>query len=120
MAARYLRKGLDNRNTESEEFTKTITQNLYKLRDESKRIDSELIKSIVEMCMPLRTGAKIKSVITYNFDDLIERQLEAQSIQHHSIYTDNDFIDPDELPVFHVHGFLPENTEALNHWIKAL
>lgn len=112
MAARYLRKGLDNRNKESEEFTKTITQNLYKLRDENKRIDSELIKSIVEMCMPLRTGAKIKSVITYNFDDLIERQLETQSIQHHSIYTDNDFIDPDELPVFHVHGFLPENTEA--------
>ncbi|KQC33494.1 hypothetical protein AAU57_09340 [Nonlabens sp. YIK11] len=112
MAARYLRKGLDNRNTESEQFTKTITENLYKLRDTGKAIDSELIKAIVEMCMPLRTGAKVKSVITYNFDDLIERQLESQSIQHHSIYSDNDFIDPDELPVYHVHGFLPENTDA--------
>jgi len=112
MAARYLRKGLNNRNKESEEFTKTITQNLYKLRDTSKRIDSDLIKSIVEMCMPLRTGAKIRSVITYNFDDLIERQLELQSIQHHSIYTDNDFNDPDELPIYHVHGFLPEKTDA--------
>ncbi|MBB4119639.1 hypothetical protein GGR32_001945 [Mesonia hippocampi] len=112
MAARYLRKGLDSRNTESEQFTKAITENLYKLRDTGKAIDSELIKAIVEMCMPLRTGAKVKSVITYNFDDLIERQLESQSIQHHSIYTDNDFIDPDELPVYHVHGFLPENTDA--------
>lgn len=52
MAARYLRKGLDNSREESEEFTKTITKNLYKLRNTSKRIDSKLIKSIVEMCMP--------------------------------------------------------------------
>ncbi|MGY5353533.1 SIR2 family protein [Wenyingzhuangia sp. IMCC45467] len=111
MAARYLRKGLDNSRVESEQFTKTITQNLYKLRNTSKRIDSKLIRSIAEMCMPLRTGAKVKAVVTYNFDDLIERQLETQSIQHHSIYSDNDFNDPDELPVYHVHGFLPENTD---------
>ncbi|TVR82968.1 MAG: hypothetical protein EA412_01220 [Chitinophagaceae bacterium] len=111
MAARYLRKGLDSRSTESQEFTKAITENLYKLRDYNKKVDSDLIKAIVELCMPSRTGAKVKSIITYNFDDLIERQLDAQSIQYHSIYSDNDFIDPDELPVFHVHGFLPENTE---------
>jgi hypothetical protein len=112
MAARYLRKGLDNSVTESEVFNKTITKNLYKLRDNSKKIDSELIQSIAEMCMPLRTGAKIKSVVNYNFDDLIERQLEKQSIRHHSIYSDNEFIDPDELPIYHVHGFLPEDTKA--------
>lgn len=108
MAARYLRKGLDNNGKASEEFTKTISSNLYKLRDSNRNIDSDLIKSIVELCMPLRTGAKIKSVVTYNFDDLIERQLDAQSILYHSIYTDNDYTDPDELPVYHVHGFLPE------------
>lgn len=112
MAARYLRKGLDNSETESEAFTKTITQNLYKLRDTTKKIDSDLIKAIADMCIPLRTGAKIKSVVTYNFDDLIERQLETQSIRHHSIYTDNEFTDPDELPIYHVHGFLPENTNT--------
>ncbi len=109
MAARYLRKGLDKSTTESKEFTKAITKNLYKLRNPDKNLDSNLIKAIVKMCMPKRTGAKVKSVITYNFDDLIERQLKAQSIQHHSIYIDDDFIDPDELPIYHVHGFLPED-----------
>lgn len=109
MAARYLRKGLDNRGKESEEFTKTLTENLYKLRNTKFKLDSDLIKAIAEMCMPLRTGAKVKSVITYNFDDLLERQLNIQTIRHHSIYTDDDFIDPDELPVYHVHGFLPES-----------
>lgn len=110
MAARYLRKGLDNNGKESEEFIKTLTENLYKLRNTKRKLDSPLIKAIAEMCMPLRTGAKIKSVITYNFDDLLERQLDTQSIQHHSIYSDDDFIDPDELPVFHVHGFLPQDS----------
>jgi len=111
MAARYLRKGLDNNGKKSEEFTKAISENLYKLRNTKKQRDSALIKSIVEMCMPLRTGAKVKSVITYNFDDLVEQQLTVKSIQHHSIYSDNDFIHPDELPVYHVHGFMPENSK---------
>ncbi|OUS09979.1 hypothetical protein A9Q93_13280 [Nonlabens dokdonensis] len=109
MAARYLRKGLDKSDTESKEFIKAITKNLYKLRNTKKPIDSKLIKAIVELCIPKRTGAKVKSVVTYNFDDLIERQLIKQSIQFHSIYSDDDFNDPDELPVYHVHGFLPEN-----------
>jgi hypothetical protein len=119
MAARYLRKGLDRNENENQEFNKVITENLYNLRDGRKKINSDLIKSIVNMCMPKRTGAKIKSVVTYNFDDLIERQLQTQAIQHHSIYTDNDFIDPDELPVYHVHGFLPESTENYNSLEKS-
>jgi hypothetical protein len=111
MAARYLRKGLSKELTEIKEFTKTITDNLYNLRNKDRDINSTLIVSIANLCMPRRTGAKVRSVITYNFDDLIERQLEAKSIQHHSIYTDNEAYDPDELPIYHVHGFLPENAK---------
>ena len=59
--------------------------------------------------MPRRTGAKVRSVVTYNFDDLIERQLSANNIIHRCIYTENETYDPDELPVYHVHGFLPED-----------
>lgn len=109
MSARYLRKGIDKNTTESKEFIQAITKNLYGLRNENKKLDSDLIKAIVEMCMPRRTGAKIKSVVTYNFDDLIERQLKNQSIQYNSIFADTDIIDPDELPIFHVHGFLPQS-----------
>jgi hypothetical protein len=109
MSARYLRKGLDKNTSESKEFIQAITKNLYGLRNEKRKLDSDLIRSIVEMCMPRRTGAKIKSVVTYNFDDLIERQLKSQSIQYYSIFSDTDILDPDELPIFHVHGFLPQN-----------
>jgi hypothetical protein len=63
------------------------------------------------MCQPRRTGAKVKSVVTYNFDDLLERQLKKDNILHRSIYTDTESYDPDELPVYHVHGFLPEDRD---------
>ncbi|MET7036903.1 SIR2 family protein [Elizabethkingia miricola] len=111
MAARYLRKGLAKQTSEIKDFTKAITENLYKLRDTTKKLDSDLITAISSLCMPRRTGAKVKTVITYNFDDLIERQLADKSLRHHSIYTENEAFDPDELPIYHVHGFLPEDTE---------
>ncbi len=110
MAARYLRKGLSNYKNDTNDFTNAITKNLYKLRNSSKDLDSDLIKALVALCIPRRTGAKVKSVIIYNFDDLIERELKNKSIQSHSIYTDNESYDPDELPVYHVHGFLPEDS----------
>lgn len=109
MAARYLRKGLTKNSAEIKAFSEAITKNLYKLRSSEKPLASPLIKSITAMCMPRMTGAKVKSVVTYNFDDLIERQLVAQSIMHRSIFTENESYDPDELPVYHVHGFLPKN-----------
>lgn len=109
MAARYLRKGLSKRDGEAKEFIEAVTKNLYKLRNNNFSIDSELIKSIASMCLPRRTGAKVRSVVTYNFDDLIERQLTSNAILHRCIYTDNESYDPDELPVYHVHGFLPED-----------
>lgn len=112
MAARYLRKGLSKGDGEAKEFIDAVTKNLYKLRNSKFPIDSELIKSITAMCLPRRTGAKVKSVVTYNFDDLLERQLSSNAILHRCIYTDNDSYDPDELPVYHVHGFLPEDRKS--------
>lgn len=112
MAARYLRKGLSKGDGEAKEFIEAVTKNLYKLRNNKFPIDSELIKSIASMCLPRRTGAKVKSVVTYNFDDLLERQLSNNAILYRCIYTDNESYDPDELPVYHVHGFLPEDRKA--------
>jgi len=108
MAARYLRKGLSKKGTEQKGFIEAITKNLYQLRNTERDISSALIKAIGSMCLPRRTGAKVRSVVTYNFDDLLERELSTQHIQHRCIYTDVERYDPDELPIYHVHGFLPE------------
>ena len=106
--ARYLKKTLDGKNKEAEDFANEITDNLYRLRDKTKVKNSTLVQSIVKMCMPLRTGAKVKSVITYNFADLLEQMLNQANIHNHSIYSDEVKSDPEDLPIYHVHGFLPE------------
>lgn len=115
MAARYLRKGLIRPEADTKDFLKAITKSLYGLRNTDFLISSSLIKSIVTLCMPRRTGAKVRSVITYNFDDLLERQLNERSILHKCVYTQNETYDPDELPVYHVHGFLPEYHAGYDH-----
>jgi len=108
MSARYLRKGLSNERRDINDFTKTITDNLYKLRNDNYNIDSSLLQAISNLCMPKRTGANVRSVITYNFDDLLERQLKVRTIEYHSIFSESEYYHPDELPIYHVHGFLPE------------
>jgi len=110
MAARYLRKGLSKQGNDSA-FINTITKSLYDLRDKNREVESHLFKSITNLCMPRQNGARIKTVITYNFDDLLEKNLNNKSIKHHSIYTDNETPSVDELPIYHVHGFLPEDRE---------
>lgn len=91
MAARYIRKGLSSSgDSEQSEFVETVTENLYRLRNKRNSIDSPLIRSITSLCMPGRMGAKVKSVITYNFDDLIERSLKNKSVIYRSIYEETD------------------------------
>lgn len=115
VSARYLRKGFLKSVTEDKRFRDEITKSLYALRNKNKSIDSDLIKQISLMCMPRRTGAKVQSVYTYNFDDLVERKLKELSIAHKSIYSGTGNHLPEELPVYHVHGFLPEDTDEYDN-----
>lgn len=109
MAARYLRKGLISSTNEAADFLKSLRKSLYGLRDAKLAKNSTLISAIVTLCTPRRTGAKVRSVITYNFDDLLEQQLSINSVRYKCIYTQNEGYDADDLPVYHVHGFIPED-----------
>ncbi|WP_432471805.1 SIR2 family protein [Amphritea sp. HPY] len=116
MSARYIRKGMSSSGSvEQNTFINEVTEQLYSLRDQRFSLESPLIKSIADMCMPGRTGAKVKSVITYNFDDLVERQLNNKGVVHKSIFEEVEVPSPEELPVYHVHGYLPEDRSAYNN-----
>ncbi|MCA8383849.1 SIR2 family protein [Burkholderia cenocepacia] len=107
VSARYLRKAIAVNSDEGGIFTGAIRKALYGLRKDDK--ESPLIKVLVEMCIPRRSGALVSSVITYNFDDLLERELKSKSVLYKCIYTPTEPPDVDELPVYHVHGFVPED-----------
>lgn len=71
---------------------------------------SELIKAICEF---VETD-KVESVITYNYDDLVETALEQRGIkQAFSVFSKSRNL-RNEFPVYHVHGLIPqENSDMI-------
>lgn len=108
--ARYVRRGLsENTIGQTEEFLTALTEALYRLSNPEKSAGSPLLKQLARMCVPRRTGSKIRAVTTYNFDDLLEKHLVEKQVDHKPIYHEGDVPTKDELPIYHVHGFLPRN-----------
>ena len=73
---------------------------------------SNLIKSIVNFC----NFYELTEVITYNFDDLMEKMFKKSvwSIYNNKTYTQKS----DEMNIYHVHGYLPEAASEiiLSEW----
>lgn len=68
---------------------------------------SNLISAICEMA-----SKKLESIITYNYDDLVESAIKQKGIEVASIYSKSRNL-KDELPVYHVHGLIPENNSDI-------
>jgi hypothetical protein len=73
----------------------------------SNPTSSPLIESIVRLSRPQRDGKPLDSIITFNLDCLIEENLRASSISNHPIFSESISHGSHELPVYHVHGYLP-------------
>ena len=69
------------------------------------KIQSDTIKMICEMVKRHRNT--VKSIITYNYDDLIEQQLANIDIPAASIYDTHDPVN--RFPVYHVHGIIDQS-----------
>ncbi|MEW9668815.1 SIR2 family protein [Ammoniphilus sp. 3BR4] len=68
---------------------------------------NELMDVIVELCRPQRERKSLHSIVTFNFDDVVEQNLEKNKIRYKSISKEGERYLPSELPIYHVHGFLP-------------
>jgi hypothetical protein len=103
LEARYVNSGI------GEQFEEEISKILY--RDANNDTTSDLIKAIGNLCIPPRGALGVQAIVNYNFDDLVEKQLKRLSLRHRSIYRDVDIPTKEELGIFHVHGFLPQETK---------
>lgn len=101
VVGQYLKNGL------GDDFMATIRGALY---SESLQ-PSKLLEAISDLCRPQRSRESLNSIITFNFDDLIERSLESQQIKYRSIFGEGQKSERSELPIYHVHGFLPRDGE---------
>ena len=66
---------------------------------------SQLISSISKLIL----NCSIESVITYNYDDLIEQNVNINGTKCYSVYNKSRPINGDCLPIYHVHGFIPKD-----------
>jgi hypothetical protein len=91
------------KNTLGKDFEKKVRDALYS----TKPSTCELIDSIIDLSRPQRVGKPLDSIVTFNFDGLVEENLQLANILNRAIYTEAIKHDPTELPVYHVHGYLP-------------
>jgi len=74
------------------------------------RKDSALFKELGQLCAAAGNRPRLDSMITYNYDDLLETWLAdlAIDIPFKAIYASGQHPDYGQLPIYHVHGFLPQ------------
>lgn len=101
MMARYIQKSLSLNKTALVEKVRAL---LYSKHQES----SELIDSI---CRMIKAQEKVMSVITYNYDTLIEDNLNKINKRSFSVYK-NNHADGSAFPVYHVHGIVFQDSTS--------
>lgn len=106
IAGRYLQKYFESNNKSFEDAVRKI---LYQeiVRDPK----SQLMNEIVRFCIAPGKSPNLNSIITYNFDDILEQSILASGLDlpFKSIYGLGIDVDTKELPIYHVHGYIPEN-----------
>ena len=110
LQTRFLRNGFEN------DFEELVREKLYKNAVDS----SDLLEEIGQLCIPNRGKLGIRAIINYNFDDLVEKNLKRLRVKYHSIYGEGMIPTADELGIYHVHGFLPQEKENYENLTKSL
>lgn len=94
--------------------SKCLYEDEYTLGEDAY-CESDLIKYIIELIRPKRNKGSVESVITFNFDSLLEEFLDKYSIKYKAIHDEGILYEIDEIPIYHVHGYLPRNEKLEKH-----
>ncbi len=108
IAGRYLQKYFETNNNSFEEAVRKV---LYE--EIIRTIPSPLIDEIVRLCIAPGKSPNLNSIITYNFDDILEQSIANSKLDlpFKPVYGKGVDVETGELPIYHVHGFLPENSK---------
>lgn len=104
---------MQERKSNEESYYTCLHNALYAGKDSC---NSKLIEEICGLISRRRHQAK--SIITYNFDDVMERALAAQGIDNYPIFGMNQ--PRNRFPIYHVHGFIPYNNSEIIKSIPVL
>jgi hypothetical protein len=90
-----------------EKFEERLSGLLY--AEAVNETEGTLLGAVADLCMATRRGSRVHSVVTYNYDDLLEETLTKRRVRALSVYEAKGAPSIDDLPVYHVHGFLPRD-----------
>ena len=112
VAARFFRQHFREQkstNAEALPFESVIRNALYEKLPEGAATSSPLFQEIRQFCVAAGKNPTLDSIITYNYDDVLERYLDSVDIEipYDPIYEVGMRPASDRLPIYHVHGFLP-------------
>lgn len=104
--AKYVQnKLMSGKGRKNKDFPGTVRNALYRFVDKEP---SDLLDSLWEFCYPDKQEGKLAAVVTYNYDSLIEEGFEPlYTGRVESIYWPKQHYEKDQIPVYHVHGYLP-------------
>jgi len=111
--ARILRDALDDK------FPDYVRKALYQDFHLNKS-SSTLIEEIANLCIPQRGHQGLVAVVNYNFGELLELELEKKGVKYLVIVSEEDTPTPNELPIYHPHGFLPHKGKLSEKWRSSL
>ncbi len=105
IAARFLQAEIDPKSIHA--FEDAVRNALYETFDTNA--ESKTMEEIVQLCIAPGTTPNLDSIISYNYDNIIEEKIIAKGLglRFQSIFGQG--VDPDykSLLIYHVHGFLP-------------
>lgn len=104
ITARYLKL---NFNDTQKSFECAIRDALYEKITQTPL--NNTYAAITKLCISPGRKPKLDAVITYNYDDILEKNIDRYGldVKYRSIYSLGINPEKHELPIYHVHGFLP-------------
>lgn len=108
VSARYLHNYFKTKSPTAQlTFENAIREALY--TDIKTSFDSELMKELRQFCIAAGKNPNLDAIITYNYDDIIEQCLTNidVDIPFASIHARGMKYNQHQLPIYHVHGYLP-------------
>lgn len=98
---RFIKKALKT------DFYDKIKNILYGSYNHSVKSGS-LVYEIAKICRPIRGKIGVYSIVSYNYDDILEFYLDEMNMEYEVIYKEYDTPSHNKLPVYHVHGYIPK------------
>lgn len=108
IAGRYLQDSLSKETNKKNNFEIEVRNALYETFNTNH--NSMIMNEIIKLCIAPGNSPNLDCLISYNYDDLIETKLRESGtgVQFQSIFGKGWNPDIKSLPIYHVHGFLPQ------------